>query len=257
MLLRLKRKAPRFCGRFQFWAIELPMVNHTVTDKSSLLSQVLTVGSVADGETLDRLPEMHLASLCDVAEFRVDTWPELAARGAERAGECPVPVLVTVRRPDEGGLNQLSGADRRRLMEMFLPVATLADVEIASLGEMAGFVVQARSAGVPVVGSFHDFSGTPSLDDLRRKRDTALAAGADIVKFAANLHSSADIASLAALLEEPGHPPLSIMGMGALGRVSRLLFAKLGSVLNYGYLDRATVPGQWAARRLKELIGEL
>jgi 3-dehydroquinate dehydratase-1 len=47
------------------------------------------------------------------------------------------------------------------------------------------------------------------------------------------------------------------MGMGALGRVSRLLLAQLGSVLNYGYLDQATVPGQWPAARLRELIREL
>jgi 3-dehydroquinate dehydratase I len=107
------------------------------------------------------------------------------------------------------------------------------------------------------VGSFHDFAGTPAADDLRRMRDMAFEAGADIVKFAATLHSTADLATLAALLEEPGHPPLSVMGMGKLGRISRLIFAQLGSVLNYGYLDRPTVPGQWKATRLKELIAEL
>jgi 3-dehydroquinate dehydratase-1 len=233
------------------------MVNHTANDKSSLLSRVLTVGSVADGASLDRLPGMALASICDVVEFRVDTWPDLAGQGLEQARNCPVPVLLTVRRPDEGGQNALPSAERRRLLELFLPAAALVDVEISSFAEMPDFAARAHDSGALVVGSFHDFAATPSRDGLLRMRDAALAAGADIVKFAATLHSTADIATLAPLLEEPGHPPLSIMGMGSLGRVSRLLFAKLGSVLNYGYLDRPTVPGQWAAARLRELIAEL
>jgi 3-dehydroquinate dehydratase-1 len=47
------------------------------------------------------------------------------------------------------------------------------------------------------------------------------------------------------------------MGMGPLGRVSRLLLGQLGSTLNYGYLDSATVPGQWSAAELKRLLGIL
>jgi 3-dehydroquinate dehydratase-1 len=233
------------------------MLNHSVPEKASFLSAIHAVGSVADGETLDRLPQMDLPALCDVVEYRVDTWPERAEQAVTLAEQSPVPVLVTVRCPDEGGRNNLPADERERLARLFLPVTALLDVEIASLREMAALVAGAKAAGVIVVASFHDFAATPSLDELKRKRDAALAAGADLVKFAATLHSTADIATLAALLEEPGHPPLSVMGMGKLGRVSRLLFAQLGSVLNYGYLDRATVPGQWPAARLRELIREL
>ena len=233
------------------------MLIHTAPDNASLLSRVLTVGSVADGGTLDRLPGMDLPALCDVLELRVDTWPDRAAEGADFAKSCPVPVLVTARCPAEGGQNGLPAGERERLTGLFLPGAALLDVEIASLGEMATLISRAKAAGTQVVASFHDFAGTPPLDVLRAKRDAALTAGADLVKFATTLHRTADIATLAALLEEPGHAPMSVMGMGPLGRVSRLLFAQLGSVLNYGFLDRATVPGQWPAARLRELIHEL
>lgn len=233
------------------------MLNHSAPEKASFLSATHAVGSVADGNTLDRLAEMDLPALCDVVEFRVDTWPDRAAAGFVQAQQCPIPALITVRRPEEGGQNALPGPERLRLAEMFLPAAALLDVEIASLREMEGMVARAQAAGVIVVASFHDFVSTPGLDELRRKRDAALAAGADMVKFAATLHSTADIATLASLLEEPGHPPLSIMGMGKLGRVSRLILAQLGSVLNYGYLDKSTVPGQWPAARLRALVREL
>ncbi len=45
--------------------------------------------------------------------------------------------------------------------------------------------------------------------------------------------------------------------MGPLGKVSRLLFAAAGSVLNYGYLDRPQVAGQWEATVLKQRLREL
>lgn len=233
------------------------MLNHSTSKYASLLSRVLTVGSVSDGSTLDRLPQLDLPALCDVLELRVDTWPDSAAEAAHWAAQSPVPLLVTVRCPEEGGQNALPAPERERLARPFLPAAAFLDVEIASLSAMGSLVAEARAAGVLLVASFHDFTGTPSLAELQRLRDAALAGGADVVKFATTLRNTADIATLAALLEEPGHGPLSVMGMGKQGRVSRLLLAQLGSVLNYGYLDRATVPGQWPAARLRELVQEL
>jgi 3-dehydroquinate dehydratase-1 len=50
---------------------------------------------------------------------------------------------------------------------------------------------------------------------------------------------------------------LSVMGMGEFGQLSRLLFGTCGSVLNYGYLDQAQVPGQWPAELLKRRLAEL
>ena len=39
--------------------------------------------------------------------------------------------------------------------------------------------------------------------------------------------------------------------------MSRLLFARCGSVLNYGYLHRPNASGQWEAWELKARLGEL
>ena len=47
------------------------------------------------------------------------------------------------------------------------------------------------------------------------------------------------------------------MGMGRFGKVSRLLFAQAGAVLNYGYLDKPNASGQWEATLLKKRIAEL
>jgi 3-dehydroquinate dehydratase-1 len=47
------------------------------------------------------------------------------------------------------------------------------------------------------------------------------------------------------------------MGMGPLGKLSRLTLATAGSCLNYGYLQHPNAPGQWPAKELMRLYGEL
>ena len=47
------------------------------------------------------------------------------------------------------------------------------------------------------------------------------------------------------------------MGMGALGKLSRLALARLGSCLAYGSLGAAVVPGQWPVTRLSDLLSEI
>jgi len=47
-----------------------------------------------------------------------------------------------------------------------------------------------------------------------------------------------------------------VMGMGDFGKISRLTLGKSGSVLNYGYLDKPQIAGQWAVALLKERLRE-
>jgi len=59
------------------------------------------------------------------------------------------------------------------------------------------------------------------------------------------------------LANEKGALPLSVMGMGTYGKVSRLVLAQAGSCLNYGYLGAANASGQWPVAALKARIAEL
>ena len=80
---------------------------------------------------------------------------------------------------------------------------------------------------------------------------------ADIAKIAVYHNSIEDIFSCAKVLQESQSIAVSIMGMGPLAPTSRLLYAQLGSVLNYGYLgEKPTAPGQWPARLLHEAISK-
>ncbi len=195
----------------------------------------------------------------DVIELRVDSFSRRPGRLDALAARAPRPLLVTVRHPAEGGAAPgLDAPARRRLYERFLPVAAMVDVEVRSLRALAGTVARAKTDGVRVVASFHDFRAVPGEEKLRELATRALDAGADVFKVAATVSRPGELARLLDLLENERRLPLAVMGMGPLGRVSRLALAAAGSVLNYGFLGkRAQVPGQWPAGVLRERIDEL
>jgi 3-dehydroquinate dehydratase-1 len=116
---------------------------------------------------------------------------------------------------------------------------------------------EARRRRATRIVSFHDFHRTPSLRRLREVLRRSIGAGADIVKIATHLRGPGDLAVLLNL-QSTAKVPLATMGMGPLGKVSRLVLAAGGSCLNYGYLDKPQVAGQWPAlelvRRLEEIL---
>ncbi|MEX1044534.1 MAG: type I 3-dehydroquinate dehydratase [Chthoniobacterales bacterium] len=168
-----------------------------------------------------------------------------------------VPVLLTARHPAEGGAKKITASRRRDLLLEFLPQAAAVDIELRSVGTLAPVLRQAQTLGLQRLVSFHDFGGTPSLARLRKVAAAARRAGADLVKIATQLRNPHDLAVLLELQASLPDVALATMGMGPLGRVSRLALAAAGSQLNYGYLDRPQVPGQWPALELKRRIAEV
>lgn len=234
------------------------MIVQSIPKKASaLLHQSSVVGSISVTSSLQRLNDFATLANADVLELRVDHFPELVTKLVALSGNLQIPLLTTARCPSEGGKNNLTASQRMDLVRPLLPHTAILDVEIASLREMNTLVQEVRQSPTILLASFHDFTGTPSLGRLLELQKEAMSLGADAVKFATTLRNAQDLVTLVELLAQPDHPPLSVMGMGALGKISRLTLARLGSILNYGYLDAATVPGQWPAARLKELLVEI
>ena len=190
-------------------------------------------------------------------ELRLDALtknPDLVKRALSAI---KTPILITARHPAEGGFGRLSAACRRDLLSEFLLRADAIDVELRSVGTMSCLLEEARRRRVTRIVSFHDFHRTPSLRRLREVLRRSIGAGADIVKIATHLRGPGDLAVLL-ILQSTAKVPLATMGMGPLGKVSRLVLGAGGSCLNYGYLDKPQVAGQWPAlelvRRLEEIL---
>ncbi len=206
-------------------------------------------------ESLAGTTYQQALAACDLLEIRLDLLENPETRPwADLTG---IPMLFTARRGDEGGKGDLSAARRSELLEVVLEEAALVDVELESAGEMAGLLEKAAVKGVPWVASWHDFEGrADSFGKIPAMAERAAVAGAACFKAAVRLHGMEDLAKLAGLLTETHRLPLSLMGMGPLAPVSRLLCAQYGSVLNYGFIgDAPTAPGQWSAALLKEALG--
>ena len=192
----------------------------------------------------------------DFFEIRVDSFIGREEELLRQLPELKLPLIVTVRHPLEGGAHPLSAAKRRDCYKKFLRHAALVDIELRSAKSLAGVIVEAQKGKVGIILSYHNFQKMPPVNQLSILASAARKAGADVFKVAAMAASAADVAALA-IFQNRQKMPLSLMGMGKYGRVSRLLFAQAGSVLNYGYLGSAQVAGQWPAVLLKERIVEL
>jgi 3-dehydroquinate dehydratase-1 len=225
---------------------------------STTLSYPAVVGTVHSAGSLAAALKLR-ARECDWVELRVDNFFPNVAALRRSAPKLRPPRIVTVRHPSEGGAAKgLTRRQRRDLYGDFMEVAGKVDIELGRAGAMKEVIRQAKDAGAGVILSHHDFRQTPPLEKLRDLARGAADAGADIFKVATMTRAAGDLAILIEFLADAkGNLPLAVMGMGAYGKISRLVLARAGSCLNYGYLGTPNASGQWPAALLKARIAEM
>ncbi|MGJ8657787.1 MAG: type I 3-dehydroquinate dehydratase [Akkermansiaceae bacterium] len=221
----------------------------------SMPSSPKTVGSVADPALLDH-PFSTAES--DIVEFRLDNLvPQLpiVKNVLLKLKNTQVQTLITARCTTEGGQSQLDSTQRSQLIMGLSPMANFVDIELANIEEMHEAATYVKDMGCILIASHHNFKKTPSSDQLKDVISRAIDSGADIAKIAVFHESVSDIFRCAEIIQNTPSIAISLMGMGPLAPASRLLYAQLGSVLNYGYLGtKATAPGQWHASQLLQAI---
>ena len=239
------------------------MTDHThraCTNRSvTLPTRPLVVGSVATIDELAGLQPEGLLDCCDLLEIRLDGMTEhMSTLSGEldkltQLTDCPL--LFTARGPEEGGIIDLSAEERSQLLLAVADHATWIDVELSAYEDLSATISDLREKGIGLILSYHNFEQTPTEAQMQSIVDKAHTA--DIVKLALRHHQASDFNACIGILQSNDRP-MSMMGMGALAPVSRMLYAQHGSLLNYGYLgDAPTAPGQWPAKLLKQAIAKL
>lgn len=150
----------------------------------------------------------------------------------------PTPVVVTVRRREDGGRWMGTEPDRR----MLLRSAIVAGVEYVDLeADIASEIP--RYGNTKRVVSFHDFTGTP--DNLEELHAAMAAEDADIVKIATMANSFSDNVRMLELVKHAQVPTIGIC-MGEIGMMTRILASRVGSPFTYATYstDRKLAPGQ-------------
>jgi 3-dehydroquinate dehydratase-1 len=192
---------------------------------------------------------------CDFVELRIDGYPSFGGWLAigQQMEAFEIPVLATIRLSKEGGKWSGLDSDRWPLLEEALRRLSGIDVELNS--ELVEFAAQlASDLNKLCILSHHNFTEMPPLETMRQMLDSAQEREA-IGKIAGTVNTPEDLANLQSLLTEPRPLPICLIGMGPLGRETRLTFPRQGSCFTYGYLDTPGAPGQYSAAELMAHFG--
>jgi 3-dehydroquinate dehydratase/shikimate dehydrogenase len=218
---------------------------------------MLLAACIAEETTHKALEAMAgAAAWADLFELRLDYIqdPDL-----KRLLSSPArPLIVTNRRPDEGG--RFAGGEKERLslLRQALDYApAMLDLELAAPDE----VVQefaARKGSAWLILSHHDFSSTPDLPALFDLLDRMQGHGADIAKIVTRADDVEALSRLKALLERAAalRQPATVFALGALGRLSRVLTPLWGSRIGYAALadGRGSAPGQFTGPEMRRVF---
>jgi 3-dehydroquinate dehydratase I len=207
----------------------------------------------------------------DIIEWRVDFFDgignvqrvvETAGRIKQAAGA--IPVLFTRRSAREGG--EKIAISESGVLDAYRAVCTAGLADLVDV-EMDGEPVHrqavtdyAKAGQVPLVLSFHDFEGTPMVDDLVARFERAQALGADVAKIAVMPKSNEDVFALLAATSRAARTlliPVVSMSMGPLGAVTRANGWLFGSAMTFAVGASSSAPGQMPIEDVRAVIDAL
>ena len=191
----------------------------------------------------------------DLFELRLDALAGCIPEVKSALSRLGAPIIITARHPREGGINQLSGPQRRAMLLEFLSRAKYVDLELRSADSFLPILRAARRRRVRTIISFHDFERAPTASQLDKITTVASSLGAGVVKIAVRTDTAAQLETLLDFFEGHRHRmKLVAMGIGKLGRASRIELARRGCLLNYGHLGAPAAPGQLSVEELRRLL---
>jgi len=213
-----------------------------MTDKPKICAVVTSndIGAIKSAE-----------ALADILELRMDLvgsgWQEIAR-------QLHKPWIATMR--DGAHHGKFTGSEEERVGELMQAIklgASTVDVEIdcPALED----VVKSIKGRVKCLVSYHNWDGTPSLEQLSSTVQQQLAAGADICKV---VTMARDVYDNLTVLKLPGlFPWIDIISfaMGPVGALSRVLSPLAGGYLTYASMNEAggSAPGQMSIEALRKI----
>jgi len=131
--------------------------------------------------------------------------------------------------------------------------AAYIDIEVETSDASKREIVQAaRNKGCRVIISYHNLIKAPARAELGYIVDWCFESGADIAKVACLIRTEKENARLLGLLDQ--ERPLVVVGLGTLGKITRLAGPLLGSPFTYASLEagKETADGQIDKDTLEE-----
>ena len=171
-----------------------------------------------------------------------------------------LPLIFTFRSQREGGHAFILPHDYAALNTRAAQsgLVDFVDVEVFSGDDVKALIDQIHRTNSKVIGSYHDFNGTPERYAILEKLKKIQAFDADVVKIALMPKQMSDVLELLWASNEMSvhHAtrPLIVISMGALGMISRIAGEFFGSSMTFGALGDVSAPGQLEMNRLGALL---
>ena len=204
----------------------------------------------------------------DIIEWRVDfldvapsPTAVLEAAARVRAAAQERPVLFTFRTHHESGNKPITSEEYRDLNIAAIESGLVDAVDVEHHFERTvgdAIIAAARKAGVPVVGSLHDFTATPPAEDLVRRLVEMQERGCAVAKVAVTPRNTGDVLQLMeatwTMTSQHSSTPVLTMSMGGLGLITRLSPRVTGSCATFAMVGRPSAPGQIPVEKLQPIL---
>ncbi len=136
--------------------------------------------------------------------------------------------------------------------------AAYLDIEVESDNAFKHDLIrEARAQGCRIIVSYHNHQQTPDRAELDCIISRCFDSGADLAKIACHVRTIQDNARLLGILS--GTRPIVVIGMGRLGKITRIAGPLLGSPFTYASFGegKETAPGQINHLKLAEILKRL
>jgi 3-dehydroquinate dehydratase-1 len=192
----------------------------------------------------------------------IEIWMDHLGRKAEKVDPRKVRALtkkmlcITNKGKEEKGKWKGSEKERIELLAKFAESGCeYIDIGIQTNPTLIRSLIK-RKRGAQIIGSYHNFTATPSEKELWQIIRKMQRLGMDIIKLAAKARTMEDTLTMLKILARASGKRIKIIGMsmGNKGRIERIIADGFGSYMIYGALDENshTAPGQLTISEYRE-----
>ncbi len=190
----------------------------------------------------------------DIIELRIDQFSNFdilyIKEKAQLVKDYGFYLLSTVRSKEEGGAD-LSDKERLSIFKEVIPISDIVDIELMS--DINNDVISmAKKENTLSLISYHDFEKTPSEEEIQAVIDKASNLSPDIIKYAFLVKEKEDVGRILSVTYRNREKNIVAIGMGELGKITRVAGFFFGSIISYTYIGKSFAPGQIEAGKLIE-----
>ncbi|NPA52949.1 MAG: type I 3-dehydroquinate dehydratase [Aquificae bacterium] len=203
------------------------------------------------------LEEYHLESLkdkVDLFEFRVDQFKnkdvEYIKKLAQKVKSLGLGIILTIRSKEEGGAD-IPDNIRIDMFKKLIPFADIVDIELNSKINKEIITTTKNYKKLALV-SYHDFEKTPEENEIQKIIDKGKELKANIIKYAFKVNKEKDVGKILSVTYKNADVFLVAIGMGDLGKITRIAGFFFGSIMTYTYVGQSFAPGQIELHKLIE-----